>query len=1578
MNPLRRSTLLFAVFLSFSAFAFGQTGFPTGITRGSSQIKAGPVNIDMATGNMVMDLPVRKKIGAFPFAYDLVYNLGNAGAANTAGVVQGAMTGGGFPVLQKPLVVLCSTPPNVTATYGDSLGFGFSAVDPLGGLHATVLDGPVRVGPEPGCGDVGPVTSVSNDGTGYTAIITGSALASGSLIWTVYNKQGLYTASTSNILSDADSNTASLSSGGTKTWTDTMGLPAMNIQLGGGSGASDNYYYADSSGTNQYFTVTYGAQQHVKTVFGCSAPLFPDVDAMRYLPRSIVTPVGTYSFTYELTGSSYGTDVTGRMAKITLPTGGYVSFTYTGGTLGFNCLSRVIPTLKVTVDDNNGNTNTTTYGNGNNVNYQDPCCSNYTVTVTGNADPDNGGAQNVTVNSFSGEFVTQSVAYQGTGGTPLSIVLTCYNGNTANCATNPPVIGNGYLITKTDTYTAYNATSITTANSKEEIITYDCFTVHPCYGNITSVANYDYGRALLSTTNVTYTGCGVDSAKYIFDKPCSVTTTDGSGHQLSQTLYTYNSTGHPTQTQKWVSGTTFLVYNATYNSNGTLATTTDPNLGITTYTYDGSCNYLVPTKTTYPTISGTTLTTLQTWDCDGGVVTSTTGMDGHSATMAYVDPLWRPSTFTDPASAATGFSYTPVTAESTLSFGSSASDALVTIDGLGRTHISQRRQQPSPYATFDSVETDYDVIGRVSRKTTLYAGTAGQANSTVAGTSYQYDALGRITSAVDGGSGQTTYIHQLNDVLVTRGPAPGTENPKQRQLEYDGLGRLTSVCEITGTVNGGASCGQNTTATGFSTTYAYSNNTVTVAQHANGSPTQTRTYTYDALGRLTSEVNPESGTTNYTYDSDSSGTCSGTYKGDLIRRNTPQGTTCYTYDKLHRLQSKTYPSNTYTDSKYFVYDAATVNGTVMSNVLGRMAEAYTCPPTGSCTTKKTDLGYSYTPRNEIQSIWEATPHSGGYLRVCASYWPNGLLKSLNCLASVPYVVYGSTDGTNSSGLDGEGRPTWVWTQSGNLPFASPGVTYNDSNSAQPIGAITQVKYSSGDSDSFSYDPATGRMTNFTATQGTNSSSGTLSWNSIGSLAHLTIVDTANATNSQTCNYAQDDLGRTVLNDCGAAWHQTFAFDPFGNIKKTATAGISFLPTYNQSTNQIQALAGCTPGSPSYDGNGNLTNDCSHTYSSDSDGRVTTIDGTNVTYDALGRAVEWNVGAGYEQVAYDPLNRKLALMNGISTLVKAFIPLPGGGTMVDTPGVLPAYYRHSDWLGNSRIATTQTQGLYYDGGYAAYGEPYGGTGTTDLDFTGQNQDTTVGLYDFLFRKYSDVQGRFISPDPSGLEAVDMTNPQSWNRYAYVVNDSLRLTDPFGLEPGGSSGSNSVPEQSCTTTAADGSMRCIVTAPPPNAPPRTASPSISAAGYSNFGRAMYAEMGNSGHVARAYRSTKTWARQHPKTVQAASIVGLVALAVVTDGASIPESLDVAADLEIAGEVTSIEPTTSVTPQPQSEPGTGKDQSLQGRQDQLTDMEREQNNFRSGKRVGPVDSIGKSQQNLDNALRELQGRSLDDVEQ
>jgi RHS repeat-associated protein len=173
-----------------------------------------------------------------------------------------------------------------------------------------------------------------------------------------------------------------------------------------------------------------------------------------------------------------------------------------------------------------------------------------------------------------------------------------------------------------------------------------------------------------------------------------------------------------------------------------------------------------------------------------------------------------------------------------------------------------------------------------------------------------------------------------------------------------------------------------------------------------------------------------------------------------------------------------------------------------------------------------------------------------------------------------------------------------------------------------------------------------------------------------------------------------------------------------------------------------------------------------------------LNGNAETYDALDRRVEQYNGSAYTDIVYGPGGNKMALMNG-QTVTKVFAPLSAGATAVYTSSGL-AYYRHPDWLGSSRIASTPSRTLYYDGAYAPFGENYAETGTTDRNFTGQNQDMAANLYDFPYREYHSIQGRWVSPDRAGLAVASPANPQSWNRYTYALNNPLRYIDPSGLD------------------------------------------------------------------------------------------------------------------------------------------------------------------------------------------------------
>ncbi|MES1258527.1 MAG: RHS repeat-associated core domain-containing protein, partial [Acidobacteriota bacterium] len=83
--------------------------------------------------------------------------------------------------------------------------------------------------------------------------------------------------------------------------------------------------------------------------------------------------------------------------------------------------------------------------------------------------------------------------------------------------------------------------------------------------------------------------------------------------------------------------------------------------------------------------------------------------------------------------------------------------------------------------------------------------------------------------------------------------------------------------------------------------------------------------------------------------------------------------------------------------------------------------------------------------------------------------------------------------------------------------------------------------------------------------------------------------------------------------------------------------------------------------------------------------------------------------------------------------------------------------------------------------ALYSGPAYPSLTADLNkvnFTGKERDAESGLDYFGARYFSGAQGRFTSPDPL-LSSGRPWDPQSWNRYAYGLNNPLRYTDPTGL-------------------------------------------------------------------------------------------------------------------------------------------------------------------------------------------------------
>jgi RHS repeat-associated protein len=137
-----------------------------------------------------------------------------------------------------------------------------------------------------------------------------------------------------------------------------------------------------------------------------------------------------------------------------------------------------------------------------------------------------------------------------------------------------------------------------------------------------------------------------------------------------------------------------------------------------------------------------------------------------------------------------------------------------------------------------------------------------------------------------------------------------------------------------------------------------------------------------------------------------------------------------------------------------------------------------------------------------------------------------------------------------------------------------------------------------------------------------------------------------------------------------------------------------------------------------------------------------------------------------------------------------------GSFYELAGTLyrEAFWLVSDHLGTPRMIVNKSGTLAgvkrHD--YLPFGEElYAGMGSRTTTqgytgdsvrqhFTGYEADAETGLNFAQARYQSPTQGRFTSVDPLGRSA-SVLNPQSFNRYAYVLNNPTNLTDPSGMIP-----------------------------------------------------------------------------------------------------------------------------------------------------------------------------------------------------
>ena len=1084
---------------------------------------------------------------------------------------------------------------------------------------------------------------------------------------------------------DVNSNT--VSTNGTS-YVDTLGTTVLSISGSGTPSSPMEYTYTAQTGSPSV-TVNYQAYT-VQTNFGCSGVTEFGATSEN-LVSSIGLPDGTsYTFTYETT-PSHSPNVTGRVAKVTLPTGGYITYSYSAGSNGVTCYDGSAATLTRTIYDNEGHSAAWGYAHSESG-------SAWTTTLT---DPQS----NVTTFNFQ-EVMLGGIPYpyeterQVAG---LETLYTCYNGATYNCNTTTI----GLPITRRTVWTELGS------QTSEVDTDYD--TVG--YGLPTQVNEYDWGGTTPVRTTITAydynTSCGVTNANVV-DLPCSVKIENSSGGTLASTTYTYNSNGN-------MLGETPLVGPAltfTYNSNGTMKTSADPS-GTTTYSYgSNSCNAFPDTVT--PPISS--LASTAVWSCNPALMTSWTDANGKTTSYAYDDPFNRLTSTSYPDGGSVTIAYTSETQTTTTTKITSSVSRTDTanLDGLGRV-LTQ---------TVEGVTTSlsYDSLGRVY--------TVGITNSGAQDT-YIYDVLNRVKDVThaDSTSAQTSYT---NNCATTT-----DEASKVRVICTDGLGRTSAVTE-------------DPKGLGYTTSYSYDvlNDLTAVSQGS-----ESRSYAYDGLGRVTQSTTPEAGTVNYTYDSDS--TCGITSAGDLVKRVDARSIrTCYAYDSVHRLTQKNYSDGTATANYY--YDQSSYNGLTITNGLGRntgMSDG-----SGETAWSYDAMGRALKEEKTIASVTETLGYTYNY---------DGSLASLTypSARTITYLV------------DSLGRPK-------SAQDTTNGINYAGSATYAPQGALASVL--NGQTSSFGGVTYSIGYNNrlWPSSISASSSNGTAlslaySYYNNGNVD----VETNNRSgmSGRSVTYGYDSLNRinsassqaTSGADCWGQAIPSTGYDRYGNlltIDSTQGGSGCSAPTLSVSVNGNNQVSGF-----SYDAAGDVTSDGAYTYAWDAEGRLKSAAGVTYTYDGAGQRVDKSSGTLY--------------WLGIGASVLAETDTSGntlneyiffaGARIARRDGSGNIYYYLQDRLGTNRTIAygsgSSPGALCYDADFYPFGGELAFTNNCaqNYKFAGMERDAETGNDHTLFRSYRSNYGRWLSPDPADSAAADPTNPQSWNRYTYALNNPVNITDPLGL-------------------------------------------------------------------------------------------------------------------------------------------------------------------------------------------------------
>jgi RHS repeat-associated protein len=675
------------------------------------------------------------------------------------------------------------------------------------------------------------------------------------------------------------------------------------------------------------------------------------------------------------------------------------------------------------------------------------------------------------------------------------------------------------------------------------------------------------------------------------------------------------------------------------------------------------------------------------------------------------------------------------------------------VDQLGRT---RERRVTAFDGRIATTYTDYDPLGR---------GVGRTSRATLPGEALQYtvtlyDNRGRVTSVTepDGVQVRHEYVNRETHTYDAKGGHSYAIDTVDRQVDsrYEDDPNST-----------------NWLRTQF--TYGPFGETTSVV-----APDETAQAThYDLLGRPNRLQDPSSGITTTVYNA----------FGDVVSvTDADNRVTTFEHDRLGRVKKETSPdgiaTNAWDTSAHGVgklAEARSANGVTIGHTYDESGQDATT--TWTIEGTRYEFSYGYNDLGQLVCITYPTipgvtgPGAADRLTVGHVYNPRGYLAQVKNGCKVGGTVYWAAEARNGA------------------------------------GQLARERLGDGVVTTRTYQPATGLLDRI-ATTGPDAAN-VLQKLDYNYDDNRNVHQRSDLAHQRVESYHHDVLNRldgwTIQKTAPAqpAVNTAYSYDSVGNLK-TETVQSSNRP--DTTTTYQYGHDGAPPHA--------LTSRNNQKYVYNRTGQQTTGPQRTVQYNTAGlpTVLNWSIGQGqtrHTEFAYDPDGARVLKRDGnqtTATVAGLFERRTSTGTdgneihnlhnivadgrviaqvnraQAATDGPITetrTWYLHTDQQGSTTLTSRpngQLAALYYDPfgrRVDVTGKPLN-NGNRDgprIGYTGHEHDDEYGLINMTGRIYDPDARRFLTPDP----VQSPVSSQSHNRYSYVQNNPVTLTDPTGYRP-----------------------------------------------------------------------------------------------------------------------------------------------------------------------------------------------------